>query len=282
MYSWNSFEDIVHRHEPTREIYLEASLQGTAWSGTIYTTLSRERSPLLSTPRELNIIQELGKVWYLSPSRVELQRQMQIGSVGPSLPWQPLSPNGFNVIPYLLERFTSRDSRWTEAENWLQRIAPETTVLKVPLRAMQASVETTDTNLKLDINMAYQGTGIQKALSIIAAVVFSPEGSTIIIEEPETNLHPRSQESLVDLFNLAVRDWKKQIIFTTHSWDMLLPFASDIATASKRGEAHIRAEPKNFKLMVFDRRGSDITIRELDIKGKEFKDIRDYLKKLWG
>jgi len=281
-YPWNSFDDIVHRHELGREIHLGASVQGTDWSGAIHATVSRERGASLAHPRTSDMIRELDKVWLLRASRVELQHRTQIGSVGPYLPWQPLNPDGSNVIPYLLERYTSRDPHWAEAENWLKRIAPETSVLKAPLRVINASVETADASQGVDINMAYQGTGIQKALSIIAAVVFSPEGSTIIIEEPETNLHPRSQESLVDLFNLAVRDWKKQVIFSTHSWDMLLPFASDIATGSKRGEAHIRAEPENFKLVVLDRMGGDVKIHELDMKGKEFKDIRDYLKRLWG
>jgi predicted ATPase len=95
-------------------------------------------------------------------------------------------------------------------------------------------------------------------------------------------LHPRSQEALVDLFNLAVRDWKKQIIFSTHSWDMLLPYVSDIATGSKRGAGHTPAKPENFKMIVFDRATGKVTIKELDIKGKEFKNIRTPLKELWG
>ena len=159
---------------------------------------------------------------------------------------------------------------------------PKASILKSPLRGNLASVETTDRDFAIDVNIAYQGTGIQKVLSTIAALVFSPEGSTIIIEEPEINLHPRSQEVLVDLFNLAVNDWKKQVLFTTHSWDMLQPFASDIATGSPRGAVHVRARPENFKLIVFNRVGDDIKIEELPIKGKEYMYLRDYLKKLWG
>jgi energy-coupling factor transporter ATP-binding protein EcfA2 len=151
---------------------------------------------------------------------------------------------------------------------------------------MQASVETTDSNLGLDINLTYQGTGIQKALSIIAALVFSPEGSTIIIEEPETNLHARSQEGLADLFNLAVNKWKKQVVFTTHSWDMLLPFVSDVGKGQKRGEQHPKANPGSFKLIVFrkvTRDGTEkIETTDLDIRDMDFMTLRDYLKKLWG
>lgn len=281
-YSWISFGDAVHRHEEDREIQLEASFDHGGWSGTVSGTYSAKAGGRLGVPRTPEMIEELKKFWFLKAARREIPRESQIGSGGLYVPWQPLNLDGSNVVPYLLERFTGRDPRWSEAENWIKRIAPETSVLKVPLRVMQASVETTDTNLGVDINMAYQGTGVQNALSIVAATVFSPEGSTIIIEEPETNLHPRSQETLVDLFNLAVRDWKKQIIFTTHSWDMILPFASDVATGSKRGAVHISAKPENFRMIEFDRVKGAVTIKEFRIKGEEWKNIKTPLKELWG
>lgn len=286
LYSWNSFDDIVHRHEGQRKIQLGAIIQGPGWSGPFSALITRARPPDLSGPLTKGLVEEFGRVWYLKASRTELPRQMQVGERQVYLPWQPLNPDGSNVIVYLLERFTSRDPRWAEAEKWLNRIAPEVTVLKTPLRVVQTSVETTDAKLGLDINMTYQGTGIQKALSIIAALVFSPEGSTIVIEEPETNLHARSQEGLADLFNLAVNEWNKQVVFTTHSWDMLLPFVSDVGKGKGRGEQHPKANPDKFKLIVFNRVTRDgterIETKELDIKNMDFMTLRDHLKKLWG
>lgn len=282
VYSWNDFGDAVHRHERGREIHISATVHGTSWSGTTTAIIQQGRGPTLSIERTPNIIEEMRKIWYLGASRVELPHQIQIGVTPPYVNWQPLNPDGSNVIAYLLERFTSRDPRWADAENWLKRITPEISVLKVPLRAMQASVETTDASLGLDINMAYQGTGVQEALSIIAALVFSPEGSTIIVEEPETNLHARSQEGLVDLINLAVRDWKKQVIFTTHSWDMLHPFSSDIGEGKERGQSHVKAKSENFKLIVFNRIGAEVKISDLKIEGMPYMKLRDYLKGLWG
>lgn len=285
-YNWNSFDDIVHRHESGREIHISATIQGMSWSGTVSTIVRRGQGPVLNIQRTPNIIEELGRIWYLGASRTELQPQMQIGGGGVYLPWQPINPDGSNVITYLLERFTSRDPQWGEAENWLKSISPELSVLKVPLRVMQASVETTNANLRVDINMAFQGTGIQKALSVIAALVFSPKGSTIVIEEPEIHLHPRSQEVIVDLFNKAVTEWNKQVVFITHSWDMLLPFVSDVGKGQKRGAQHPKADPSKFKLLVFNRVAKDgaesIEISELDIKNMDFMTLRDYLKKLWG
>src|SRR5207249_6775335 len=159
---------------------------------------------------------------------------------------------------------------------------PEFSVLKSPLRGSVGSIETQLADSPVDINVAYQGTGTQKALSTIAAVVFSPEGSTIIVEEPEIHLHPRSQEVLVDLFNLAVNEWGKQVIFTTHSWDMLLPFISDIGDGSERGKTHLKADPKQFKLVTFARDGDQVNIEDYDLRNKDFMKVRAYFKQLWG
>jgi len=291
-YNWGDFHSIVHRHEDDRTIGIGATLKDTNWDFEIAAKLTKDvgestlQTPSERSGRELaeaSLRRELAGIWYLGASRSGIPRQLQVGRSGYDTAWhQPIESDGSNAITYLLERFTSRDHRWAIAEDWLRHITPEASILKSPLRGNLASVETTDRDFAIDVNIAYQGTGIQKVLSTIAALVFSPEGSTIIIEEPEINLHPRSQEVLVDLFNLAVNDWKKQVIFTTHSWDMLQPFASDIATGSPRGAVHVRARPENFKLIVFNRVGDDIKIEELPIKGKEYMYLRDYLKKLWG
>jgi AAA15 family ATPase/GTPase len=48
-----------------------------------------------------------------------------------------------------------------------------------------------------EINLSMQGSGIQNAVIIISAIIFSPDKCTVCIEEPENFLHP-SQEVLVD------------------------------------------------------------------------------------
>jgi hypothetical protein len=189
-----------------------------------------------------------------------------------------------NIITFLLERWTSRDVNWGEAEKWLQKIDPNMTILKSPLRGNYASIETGRKygDHEVDINVSFQGGGIQRALQIVSAVVFSPKGSVIIIEEPEMNLHKDAQEILVDLFNTAVNQWGKQIIVTTHSWDMILPIVSDIGPGSRRGENHVPADPSRFKLVAFSRKDSSIKIDDYDIAKKEFKQIKEDFKLIWG
>ncbi len=283
-YSWENSTTIAHGKDPQLTVQLGATIQGKAWSGRLTARFGGQGTFFQAEPRERSdeLHKEFSNIWYLRASRSEIPRQMQVGSGGASTLWQPLEPDGSNVVTYLLERYTSRDPRWEIAEDWLKRIVPEFSILKSPLRGAQGSIETQHEKLGVDINLAYQGTGTQKVVSTIAALVFSPEGSTIIIEEPEIHLHPRSQEILVDLFNSAVNEWGKQVIFTTHSWDMLLPFISDIGTGTERGKTHVKADPSKFKLVTFAREADKVEIGDFDLKGKDFIKVRTYFKQLWG
>ena len=280
-YRWESIQNIAHRHDNHSPVEMGISLSGD-YTGDLSVVFQDGRGSFKGS-RDNVVREELRKGWYFAASRNEIPRQMQVGIHGLSTPWnQPLNPDGSNVVTYLLERYTSRDRNWDVAENWLKRVVPEFSILKSPLRGAQGSIETEHAKLGVDINLAYQGTGTQKVLSTIAALVFSPEGSTIIIEEPEIHLHPRSQEVLVDLFNLAVNEWGKQVIFTTHSWDMLLPFVSDIGTGTTRGKTHNKADPNNFRLVTFAQEGEKVAIRDFDLKEKDFVKVRTYFKQLWG
>jgi len=135
---------------------------------------------------------------------------------------------------------------------------------------------------KLVINASLQGSGFHSVASVISAVVFSPKGSTVIIEEPEICLHKRSQEGIVDLFNSAVNDQGKQIIFTTHSWDMLLPFISDVGRGAKRGKQHVYTDPEKFTLWAFNKSEGRVSIEPIDLSSMKVSDVTKYLKKLWG
>ncbi len=279
-YHWGDLRNIAHDHEDQRSIRIGVNLSGHAGMATVE---FQNRNVSFNPPPGSNatLFEELRKGWYFAPSRNEVEPNLQVGYNPQQTAWsQPLDPYGSNVITYLLERFTSRDPKWDVAEEWLKRIDPKLSILKSPLRGNQGSIETQQAS-GVDINMAYQGTGIQKTLTVIAGLVFSPEGTTILVEEPEIHLHPRSQEVIVDLFNTAVNDWNKQVIFTAHSWNMLLPFISDVGEGTKRG-SHPKANPDNFRLVTFAQNADDIEIKDYPLKGKNFRAVRDDFKKLWG
>jgi predicted ATPase len=210
--------------------------------------------------------------------------QQQVGTGARIPPWgQPLDPLGTNIITYLLERWTDQDPKWDVAQKWLGRVDPELSILKSPLRGNSASIVTTNRYSNVDVNIAYQGTGIQKILTIMAAIIFSPEGSTIIVEEPEVHLHKESQKVLADLFNSAVNTMKKQVIFSTHSWDILLPYISDVAKdMRKRGADAVPIDPSKVRVEEFTRKEGKISIQEYPLRDHGFKDAATHFGQLLG
>lgn len=72
-------------------------------------------------------------------------------------------------------------------------------------------------NLGMYNDLYHVGFGTKQLLPIIIESVNSPKGSTLILEEPETHIHPRAQANLSDLFvDTALKD-DKRFIIETHS-----------------------------------------------------------------
>ncbi|MCJ2669827.1 MAG: ATP-binding protein [Candidatus Thermoplasmatota archaeon] len=285
--SWMTPDTFAYRQTDIEAIRFEIGFRSMG-DMTLVVSLEGGRWGLTVPPEEADMIHEkeiqeaIRSIWHLRPVRPELPPSQVVG-VGRSQ-FQPLRPDGGNVIEYLLEQWTSRNPLWDEAERWLRRIDPHMDLLSVPLRGNQASIETVRSygnkqEAEARVNLAHQGTGMQSVSSVVAALVFSIPGSIIIIEEPEAYLHPRSQEVIVDLMNKAVNEWKKQVIVSTHSWDMILPFISDIGTGTQRGTQHVKADPEKFSLVMID---DEHSIKAYDLRGKTFKEVRDRTKTLWG
>lgn len=279
LYDFQSWTEAVHNHEDERTIRVSATLDSNKYNLGIST---RGIVKMTSSPRpwqDQKNMAQVRNIWYLRPNRSLIPYNVGIGINRDSLQPQ-LSPSGHDVIQFLLERYTGRDPAWHSAEEWFKKIDPEILSIRTPIRGRQTFFENVIT--KLTVNASLQGSGFQSVASVISAIVFSPNGSTVIIEEPEICLHKRSQEGIVNLFNYAVRDQGKQIIFTTHSWDMLLPFISDVGRGTKRGKQHVHADPEKFTLLAFNKSEGHVRIEPIDLSSMKVSDVTKYLKKLWG
>lgn len=65
------------------------------------------------------------------------------------------------------------------------------------------------------------GFGVSQILPAIVLCYYAPEGSIIILEQPEIHLHPAVQAGLADVFIDAVKTRNIQIIFESHSEHLL-------------------------------------------------------------
>lgn len=65
------------------------------------------------------------------------------------------------------------------------------------------------------------GFGVSQILPVLALCYYAPEGSTLILEQPEIHLHPAVQAGLADVFVDAIKTRGVQIVVESHSEHLL-------------------------------------------------------------
>jgi predicted ATPase len=65
------------------------------------------------------------------------------------------------------------------------------------------------------------GFGVSQILPVLVNCAILPEGSTLLLEQPEIHLHPFAQAALADVLIDAIKDRNLQIIVESHSEHLL-------------------------------------------------------------
>ncbi len=73
------------------------------------------------------------------------------------------------------------------------------------------------------------GFGVSQVLPVITLLQYVPEGSIVLLEQPEIHLHPLAQAELAEVIIQAVRHRKLQVIVESHSEHLLLRLQRRIA-----------------------------------------------------
>jgi predicted ATPase len=105
------------------------------------------------------------------------------------------------------------------------------------------------------------GFGVSQILPVITICYYVPEGSTILMEQPEIHLHPSVQAGLADVFIDAVKTRKIQIILESHSEYLLKRLQRRIA------EEQITSAAAALYFCDMTNGGSKMTELNLDLFG---------------
>jgi predicted ATPase len=73
------------------------------------------------------------------------------------------------------------------------------------------------------------GFGVSQVLPVVTLLQYVPEGSTVILEQPEIHLHPLAQAHLADVIINAAVHRDVQVIVESHSEHLLLRLQRRIA-----------------------------------------------------
>ena len=105
------------------------------------------------------------------------------------------------------------------------------------------------------------GFGVSQVLPAIVLLHCVPEGSTVLLEQPEIHLHPLAQAGLADVIINAATHRKIQVIFESHSEHLLLRLQRRIA------EQEIESKDVALYFCDVSRSASRVESLDLDIFG---------------
>ena len=220
---------------------------------------------------ELAFEQQLRQVYYLGPLRAYPERTYIWAGAQPS----DMGQAGEQAVGAIL---SSRDRGETVARGrgrkratleeyvaeWLQKlgliaefrvdaVAKGSQIFQVKVRKMAGGSEVLITDV---------GFGVSQILPVIVLCFYVPEGSTIILEQPEIHLHPAVQSGLADVLIDAHLKRRVQVLVESHSEHLLRRLQRRIAekTLSKDDVAFYFCEAGD--------RASKLTPLELDLFGR--------------
>lgn len=106
------------------------------------------------------------------------------------------------------------------------------------------------------------GFGVSQVLPVITLLQYVPEGSTVILEQPEIHLHPLAQAGLADVIIQAATHRNVQVILESHSEHLLLRLQRRIA------EDSVSADDIKLYFCDIDSGESEMTPLNVDLYGK--------------
>ena len=89
---------------------------------------------------------------------------------------------------------------------------------------------------ELEVTLTDVGFGVSQVLPVLVLLYYVPEGSTVLMEQPEIHLHPAVQSGLADLMLNVAKTRELQIIVESHSEHLLRRFQRRVAEGEASSE----------------------------------------------
>lgn len=174
-------------------------------------------TPFLSLERAFTDL--FSRIHHLSPLRQPPQQYYAYGGEHP----KGVGQYGEQAIAALLSGRIQLLSIDEQILKWLQRLE---LIHSYRLQADPDGEKDYEFRLKQykdgpEVRLTDIGLGVFQILPTLALCYYVPEGSILILEQPEAHLHPNAQADLTDLLIDVVKNRNIQIILETHSEHLL-------------------------------------------------------------
>lgn len=226
------------------------------------------------------LLDELGKIIYLGPVRRLAKRDYVWGGRMPA----NIGDDGAKAIDALIASGVASQSArkrkkglpeeaklFEETKRWLNEMGLADD-LSVQSLGNSARYELRLGQHGQGINIKDVGVGVSQVLPVIVAALFAKPGHIVIIEEPESHLHPLAQSVLAELFSEVSSKQGVQFIIETHSEHLFRRMQTLIAKKERT--------PENTAMYFVERQGGNAQIQLLktDILGR----VENWPKSFFG
>ncbi len=143
----------------------------------------------------------------------------------------------------------AREGRENEVLKFLQLIEPRLEALKIITEGHSSSVHGKLAGFPRTLPINLMGEGMEKLLGVILAVTHSPN-RLVLIDEIENGLHYSILPAVWKALGQAAREYKAQIVATTHSYECL--------QAAHEGLSEM---PEDFRYIRLDRKDDEISAK---------------------
>jgi len=133
-----------------------------------------------------------------------------------------LRSDGSNAASVLREIKRKSPDDWERVVELLESIVPKTVSVQPKKHGNKLTLEFTQEwtkSKRVKFEAFHMSDGTLRALGILAAVFQQPVPSVLVVEEPESTMHPGALNAILDVLRHAGRSM--QVVVTTHSPDIL-------------------------------------------------------------
>lgn len=121
-------------------------------------------------------------------------------------------------------------------------------------------------------NLKDVGVGVSQVIPVIVAALFAQPGHIVIVEEPESHLHPLAQSKLAELLAQVSKERNVQFIVETHSEHLFRRMQTLIAKQ--------QIKPKETAMYFVERDGKAAKMRPLELD--DFGRVKNWPEGFFG
>lgn len=188
---------------------------------------------------------------------------------------ETVEPDGANTIQALITSASEDRMLLDHTVRHLQELELVEDFNVKPIDANKKLYEATATIGGVESSLVDVGLGVSQVLPVVTMLLSAPEGSIVLLEQPELHLHPNAQAALADLLLDVAEKRNLQLIVESHSEHIVRRLQRRLAEASPTF-----ATPENVKMYYCQPGDSGSTIEPIDLD--RFGQISNWPERFMG